>query len=513
MISYVSKALLSQTWTIKMFKLIKTIRYLNTNVLGINKRNQDFIRKLNPKKYRKFADDKLLSKKILAEHEIESPQVFYIIKNELDLNAVNWEKLPKSFVIKPNRGTQGRGIKVFYGKSKKKNGWIAADGKTYTIEDIITHIRDILAGRFSLGHKKDIAYIEERVKIHPVLKPYAYKGIPDIRIIVYKRIPIMAELRLPTREAGGTANLHAGGIAVGIDMASGITTIGIHRKGLDVFGDTYDIIEHTLQKPYLPLRGIQIPHWEKVLRLASRIQKFIPLGYLGVDIVIDRDRGPLILELNARPGLGIQVANQAGLLERIKRVQGIKVKTTTKAVKLARTLFGGEVEEEVEQITGRQIIGLVENIVVFPNPYIKAKKLKPEKIKAKIDTGALHSSIDYRLAVRLGYKFLIDYKNIFARVFDDHKEALAFLKELGQKYPKGERPQGMELFTLIKSGSGFTVRPTIRGHIEIAGEQKDIIFTVANRQALNYGVIIGREDLKGFLIDPTKTFAKSTISL
>lgn len=495
-----------------MFKFLNTLQYLNTHVLGINKRNQDFIRKLNPKKFRKFADNKLLSKKILAEHEIESPNVFYIIKNELDLNSVNWETLPKSFVIKPNRGTQGRGIKVFYGKSKKKNGWIAADGKTYSIEDIITHIKDILAGRFSLGHRKDIAYIEERIKIHPTLKPYAYKGIPDIRVIVYKRIPIMAELRLPTLEAGGTANLHAGGIAVGIDMASGITTIGIHRKGLDLFGDTYNIVEHTLQKPFLPLRGIQIPNWEKVLRLASKVQKFIPLGYLGVDIVIDRDRGPLILELNARPGLGIQVANQAGLLERIKRVEGINIKTTTKAVKLARTLFGGEVEEEVEQITGRQIIGLVENIIVFPNPYIKAKRLKPEKIKAKIDTGALHSSIDYKLAVRLGYKFLVDYKNVFARVFDDHQEAQKFLKTMSEKFPRENRPAPMGMFKLIRSGSGFTVRPTIQAKVEIAGEQKDIIFTVANRQALNYGVIIGRTDLKGFLIDPTKTFTKSTLS-
>jgi glutathione synthase/RimK-type ligase-like ATP-grasp enzyme len=41
------------------------------------------------------------------------------------------------------------------------------------------------------------------------------------------------------------------------------------------------------------------------------------LGYLGVDMVIDRERGPLLLELNARPGLQIQVANQAGLRSRL----------------------------------------------------------------------------------------------------------------------------------------------------------------------------------------------------
>jgi glutathione synthase/RimK-type ligase-like ATP-grasp enzyme len=42
------------------------------------------------------------------------------------------------------------------------------------------------------------------------------------------------------------------------------------------------------------------------------------LGYLGVDMVIDQERGPLLLELNARPGLQIQVANQKGLLKHLE---------------------------------------------------------------------------------------------------------------------------------------------------------------------------------------------------
>ena len=45
------------------------------------------------------------------------------------------------------------------------------------------------------------------------------------------------------------------------------------------------------------------------------------LGYQGVDIVLDKDMGPLILELNARPGLNIQIANRAGLLLRLEAVE------------------------------------------------------------------------------------------------------------------------------------------------------------------------------------------------
>jgi len=44
------------------------------------------------------------------------------------------------------------------------------------------------------------------------------------------------------------------------------------------------------------------------------------LGYLGVDLVIDRDHGPLLLELNARPGLAIQLANHSGLFARLQLV-------------------------------------------------------------------------------------------------------------------------------------------------------------------------------------------------
>ena len=55
-----------------------------------------------------------------------------------------------------------------------------------------------------------------------------------------------------------------------------------------------------------------------MLHIAARTFDMTGLGYLGVDMVIDRERGPLLLELNARPGLQIQVANQKGLLRHLE---------------------------------------------------------------------------------------------------------------------------------------------------------------------------------------------------
>lgn len=66
---------------------------------------------------------------------------------------------------------------------------------------------------------------------------------------------------------------------------------------------------------------MEIPKWDTLLEIAARCYELIGLGYIGVDIVLDKDKGPLILELNARPGLSIQIANRSGLLPRLKLVE------------------------------------------------------------------------------------------------------------------------------------------------------------------------------------------------
>ena len=50
-----------------------------------------------------------------------------------------------------------------------------------------------------------------------------------------------------------------------------------------------------------------------MLEMAAKAYDVTGLGYLGADIVLDKTKGPLLLELNARPGLAIQVANRIGI--------------------------------------------------------------------------------------------------------------------------------------------------------------------------------------------------------
>ncbi len=352
-----------------------------------------------------------------------------------------------------------------------------ADRKVVSIDDLKNQIRNILDGSFSRTNTPDIAFFEERIKLSKVFKPYSYKGIPDIRVIVFNRVPVMAMLRLPTEASGGTSNLHTGGIGVGIDMATGVTTTATQ----------YNRPIEYVPKKRLLLSGIRIPYWKEILALAVKAQDVSGLGYLGADIAIDREKGPVFMELNARPGLAIQNANLDGLLGRLRRVEGLKIKTIKQGVTLAQNLFGGEIEEEIEEISGKKIIGTVEKVKLI------GKNGKEIEVEAKIDTGAFSTSIDTKLAKELGYENVLDY-------FDKIEKPLVVTKENGQqiiqelrkKYLKGH-PDLVDI-DVVHSSSGTTLRPKVK--LKFVMDQEPVISraNLIDRSKLKYPVIIGRRD-------------------
>ena len=83
------------------------------------------------------------------------------------------------------------------------------------------------------------------------------------------------------------------------------------------------------------IAGLEIPKWDFILESAARGYEVTGLGYLGVDMVIDASRGPLMLEMNARPGLNIQIANGIGLSTRIRRIDEIHDSVATPAERAA----------------------------------------------------------------------------------------------------------------------------------------------------------------------------------
>lgn len=291
-----------------MLKIFKNLRY--RGILSINQRNADFVLRYNPRRLYPIVDDKLKTKRLALQAKIAVPELYAVIDKERD--AKNIEKILEQysdFVIKPAHGSGGDGIVVIVNKIKGR--YRKASGALITEQDLAYHLSRILSGAYSLGGHPDVALIERRVIVDPIFESISYEGVPDIRIITFLGYPAMAMLRLPTRTSDGKANLHQGAIGVGINLATGLTSGGVwHNEPIDYHPDTLNSII-----------DIQVPYWDRILHLAANCYELTGLGYIGVDVVIDKQFGPLMLELNARPGLSIQIANREGALERYRIIE------------------------------------------------------------------------------------------------------------------------------------------------------------------------------------------------
>lgn len=290
---------------------LKTWRALRQRgVLGINQRNCELILRYNQRHLYPLVDNKLLTKQRAIAAGMRVPTLYGVIETERDIAGLgSLLSGHRDFVIKPAQGAGGDGIIVI--ADRFGDYWRTASGKLMTLDDLEFHISGILSGIYSLGGHRDVALIEYRVQPDSVFSAISYEGVPDIRIIVLRGYPVMAMLRLPTRQSQGKANLHQGAIGVGVDLATGVTLGGTwHNLRIERHPDTAN-----------PVSGVQLPYWDEFLRLASQSFELTGLGYLGVDLVLDRDAGPMILELNARPGLNIQIANDAGLMARCREAE------------------------------------------------------------------------------------------------------------------------------------------------------------------------------------------------
>ncbi len=278
------------------------------HVLGINARNVLFLFELNPRGFYPTLDDKLLTKKICEARQIPVPETFAVIERAGDVpRLLGLIARRQEFVLKPARGSGGRGVLVI----ARHNGaaFETSNGQLLSPAEMRYHLLTMLSGAFSLGDHSDRVIVEQRVVSHPVFDRLAIGGTPDIRVLVYRGLPVMAMLRLPTRTSGGRANLHQGAVGVGIHLATGRTFGGVYRdRAVTIHPETA-----------VSMNGIDIPYWPDVLAIAVKFSHAVDLGYVGVDMVLEANRGPLVLEANARPGLAIQTANRCGLLSRLER--------------------------------------------------------------------------------------------------------------------------------------------------------------------------------------------------
>jgi alpha-L-glutamate ligase-like protein len=296
-----------------MFWLFTAARKLRElGVLGMNRRNAACILDYNPRRIFPLVDDKRRMHALCREIGVPTPAVHAEVSSYAQLR-----RLPellgdrRDFVVKPNRGSAGRGVLVVL--DRDGDAFLRHNGEKLSLDHLKQHLSDILSGMYSLGGRTDWALVQHRVRLHPAFEAISYRGIPDVRVILYRNEPAMAMLRLPTKESNGRANLHQGGLGAGVDLESGVTHHAVQRnRFIEVHPDTG-----------LPVVGMRVPFWSQILQMSRRVAEAVGLGYIGVDIVVDEEQGPMLLEANARPGLAIQIANGRGLLPRLAEIDDL----------------------------------------------------------------------------------------------------------------------------------------------------------------------------------------------
>jgi alpha-L-glutamate ligase-like protein len=290
-----------------LFRAARRLKELG--ILGMNRRNAACILDHNPRALFPVVDDKLRMHRLCRGIGVPTPDIYAVIASHSELRRLARTVGDRGdFVVKPNRGSAGRGVLVLTGRDG--SAFVRHNGERLPFEAMRQHVSDILSGMYSLGGRPDQALLQQRVRLHPTFEAVSYRGIPDLRVIVYRGEPAMAMLRLPTRESNGRANLHQGGIGTGVDLASGFTHHAVQRDRM--------VAAHP--DTGVPVIGLRVPFWREVLDMSRRVARAVGLGYVGVDVVVDVERGPMLLEANARPGLAIQIANGRGLAPRLAAI-------------------------------------------------------------------------------------------------------------------------------------------------------------------------------------------------
>lgn len=375
-----------------------------SQILGMNARAQLYT-SLNSMDSKRFGFSKLKAKNFLKKHDIGVPELYAVISSREHLRRFDWKKIDGQFAIKPVNGSAGKGILVIRERNKRKRVWVDIEGNEYSESDLNLHVSDILEGQYTTWGSKYAALIEERVPIHPDLEPHVEVGTPDVRIILFNKIPVMAMVRLPTKDSQGRANLDQGAVGIGIDLGTGKSVHGVSGK---------KTIIRVIPKSGHSVVGIEVPYWKQCLKTAVRVANATGYAFMGVDLFVHPEKGPMVAEVNGFPGLSIQLANKAGLRRRLQRIEGMEAKNVNQAVKIGQSLFAENYPSHGDSDLDLIILEPKEPIILFGDD-------KQEKqVTALVNTGRYRSAISSDVASELG---LVDPEDLlWKQVMDDDEK-------------------------------------------------------------------------------------------
>ena len=180
--------------------IFKTNSWLHQfGILGMNRRNAEYIMRFNPRSSFPLVDDKFMTKRLAEAHQIPTPPLYHVIEYHGDIAGLEEVlKRPPRFrrETSPGRWREWYRLdhrvirhQVLSNRVERSLSWT----------DLTYHIFDILSGIYSLEGLEDRALIEALIHPDPVFAAVTYYGVPDIRIVVYRGVPVMGMVRLPTQ--------------------------------------------------------------------------------------------------------------------------------------------------------------------------------------------------------------------------------------------------------------------------------------------------------------------------
>ena len=215
-----------------------------------------------------------------------------------------------SFVIKPAHGAMGNGILVV---RERDGDWFRAARRAAgsTGGALRTTRRASSRARTRWAASPTSRSPRSGSRCTPSFAAITTEGVPDVRVIVYRGVPVMSMTRLPTRRSRGRANLHQGAVGAG------------HRARHRARPTSRCCDGKRGRRAPRHAAGGRRPRRSRSSSACSRSRcaratrrssaTWAPTWWST------REHGPLVLELNARPGLAIQIANRAGLAPRLGR--------------------------------------------------------------------------------------------------------------------------------------------------------------------------------------------------
>lgn len=241
----------------------------------------NFHKKVNDQTKVSLVDDKFEFARNFKK--FTKPSFRFEAKQQTEILSFFKVRIGKTVVVKDVESTAGRGVQ-FLTISESGDGNVIVDGEEWDIW-------------FSNRAKLGSIYIEDYLVQHEAINRVSPTGLNTIRVITLiedGEVKILgAAFRISVNSK--LDNFSAGNLAADVDVKTGIVRKGGIRKlaACDQYHDLHPITS-------MPIKGLKIPHWEKIKTLVDEAAKVIPeVRTIGWDIAV-LDDGPFLIEGNSK---------------------------------------------------------------------------------------------------------------------------------------------------------------------------------------------------------------------